>query len=83
MDTITANPASSQENLQKFVERMEVIEQARRDLSEESKDLNREIRGSGFNPTILRQIIKMKRMGQAQINEIDDVTAIYRDVLGV
>jgi uncharacterized protein (UPF0335 family) len=48
--------------LKSFIERIERLEDEKRALSEDIKEVYAEAKGSGFEPKIMRQIIKIRRM---------------------
>ena len=48
--------------LKLFIERIERLEDEKRALGEDVKEVYAEAKGSGFEPKIMRQIIKIRRM---------------------
>ena len=48
--------------LKSFIERIERLEDEKRALGEDIKEVYAEAKGSGFEPKIMRQIIKIRRM---------------------
>ena len=47
--------------LKSFIERIERLEDEKRALGEDIKEVYAEAKGSGFEPKIMRQIIKIRR----------------------
>ena len=52
--------------LKSFIERIERLEEGKRALGEDIKEVYAEAKGSGFEPKIMRQIIKIRRMDRSE-----------------
>ena len=52
--------------LKSFIERIERLEDEKRALGEDIKEVYAEAKGSGFEPKIMRQIIKIRRMDKEE-----------------
>ena len=52
--------------LKSFIERIERLEDEKRALGEDIKEVYAEAKGSGFEPKIMRQIIKIRRMDRSE-----------------
>ena len=52
--------------LKSFIERIERLEDEKRALGEDVKEVYAEAKGSGFEPKIMRQIIKIRRMDRSE-----------------
>jgi uncharacterized protein (UPF0335 family) len=55
--------------LKSFIERIERLEDEKRALGEDIKEVYAEAKGSGFEPKIMRQIIKIRRMDKEEPDE--------------
>ena len=55
--------------LKSFIERIERLEDEKRALGEDIKEVYAEAKGSGFEPKIMRQIIKIRRMDKEEHDE--------------
>ena len=55
--------------LKSFIERIERLEDEKRALGEDIKEVYADAKGSGFEPKIMRQIIKIRRMDKEEHDE--------------
>ena len=71
------------EQLQQFIERIERLEEEKRALMADIKDVYAEAKATGFEPKIMRQIIRMRGMDRELLNEQDELLTTYRTALGL
>ena len=71
------------EQLRSFIERIERLEEEKRALSADIKDVYAEAKGSGFDIAIMRQIIRIRRMDQDDVDEQETLLDIYKRALGM
>ena len=71
------------EQLQQFIERIERLEEEKRALMADIKDVYFEAKASGFEPKIMRQIVRMRGMDRELLNEQDELLTTYRNALGL
>ena len=71
------------ERLKSFIERVERLEEEKRGLSGDIKEVYAEAKGSGFEPKIMRQIIKLRRMDKADVDEEESLLDLYKRALGM
>ncbi len=71
------------ERLKSFIERIERLEEERRVLREDIKEVYAEAKGVGFEPKIMRQIIRLRRMDQDELDEQENLLDTYRRALGM
>lgn len=71
------------ERLKSFIERIERLEEEKKSLAEDIKDVFAEAKGSGFNTTIMRQIIKERRMDKDSLDEQETLLDLYRRAIGM
>ena len=71
------------ERLKSFIERIERLEEEKRALSGDIKEVYAEAKGSGFEPKIMRQIIKLRRMDKADVDEEESLLDLYKRALGM
>ena len=71
------------EQLKSFIERIERLEEEKRALSADIKDVYAEAKGSGFDSAIMRQIIRIRRMDQDDVDEQETLLDIYKRALGM
>jgi uncharacterized protein (UPF0335 family) len=71
------------ERLKSFIERIERLEEEKRALGEDIKEVFAEAKGSGFDPKIMRQIIKIRRMDKDDLDEQEALLDVYMRALGM
>jgi uncharacterized protein (UPF0335 family) len=71
------------ERLKSFIERIERLEEERRALGSDIKEVFAEAKGSGFDPKIMRQVIRLRRMDKDDLDEQETLLDVYRRALGM
>jgi uncharacterized protein (UPF0335 family) len=71
------------EQLRSFIERIERLEEEKRALSADIKEVYAEAKGGGFDIAIMRQIIRIRRMDQDDVDEQETLLDIYKRALGM
>jgi uncharacterized protein (UPF0335 family) len=71
------------EALKSFVERIERLDEEKRALSEDIKEIYAEAKGNGFAPKIIRQIIKIRKMDKDKLDEEETLLELYKRALGM
>ena len=71
------------ERLRSFIERIERLEEEKRTLAEDIKEVYAEAKGTGFDTKIMRQIIRLRRMDKDDVDEQETLLDIYKRALGM
>jgi len=71
------------ERLKSFIERIERLEEEKRALSGDIKEVYAEAKGIGFEPKIMRQIIKIRKMDREDLDEEESLLDLYKRALGM
>jgi uncharacterized protein (UPF0335 family) len=71
------------DRLRSIVERIERLEEEKKALSGDIKDIFQEAKSAGFDIKVLRQVIRLRKMDQAQLQEQDTLLDLYRRALEV
>ena len=58
-------------------------EDEKRALSEDIKEVYAEAKGTGFDPKIMRQIIKIRKMDKEVLYEKESLLDVYKRALGM
>ena len=66
--------------LKSFIER---LKEEKRALGEDIKEVYAEAKGSGFEPKIMRQILKIRKMDKDEHDEQESLLDIYKRALGM
>ena len=71
------------DRLRSIVERIERLEEERKALSSDIKDIYAEAKSAGFDVKVLRQIISIRKQKPAEIEEAETLLDVYRRALGM
>ncbi len=71
------------DRLKSFVERIERLEEEKRGLQEDIKEVYSEAKGTGFDTKIIRQIIRLRKMDKADRQEQEAILELYKEALGM
>ncbi len=71
------------ERLRAFIERIERLEDEKRALAEDIKEVYAEAKGSGFDTKIMRQLIRIRRMDQDDVDEQETLLDLYKRAVGM
>jgi uncharacterized protein (UPF0335 family) len=71
------------DRLKSFVERIERLEEERRALGNDIKEVYAEAKGTGFDPKIMRQVIRLRRMDKDDLDEQESLIDVYKRALGM
>jgi len=66
------------ERLKSFIERVERLEEEKRALAEDIKEVYAEAKGVGFDVKIMRQIVKIRKMDQDELDEQETISRAKR-----
>ena len=69
------------ERLRSFIERIERLEEQKRGISSDIRDIYAEAKAVGFDVKIMRALIKLRRMNAADRDEQDLLLDAYRKAL--
>ena len=69
--------------LKSFIERIERLEDEKRALGEDIKEGYAEATGTGFEPKIMRQLIKIRKMDKDEHDEQESLLDLYKRALGM
>lgn len=84
----TASPSDdvsgvAAKQLKSFVERIERLEEEKRALAEDIKEVYSEAKGRGFEIKILRKVISLRKRDQQQRDEEEALLDVYMRALGM
>lgn len=69
------------DRLKSFIERIEHLEEEKRALSEDLKEVYAEAKASGFDNKVMRQIVRLRKMDQADRREQEELLSVYMRAL--
>ena len=71
------------DQLRQYIERVERLEEEKRALMADIRDIYSEAKATGFEPKIMRQLIKLRAMDTDILAEQDMLLSTYRDAIGL
>jgi uncharacterized protein (UPF0335 family) len=71
------------DRLKSFVERIERLEEEKRALAEDIKEIYSEAKGVGFDVKIIRQIVRIRKMDEDDRDEQEALLDTYMRALGM
>ena len=71
------------DRLRSIVERIERLEEERKGLAENIKDIFAEAKSAGFDVKVVRQIISIRKKEPAEVEEQETLLDLYRRALGM
>ena len=83
MPELTPSAKTSVNQLSQYIERIERLEEDKRALMADIRDIYSEARATGFEPKIMRQIIKMRGLDREVLAEHDILLSSYRAAVGL
>jgi uncharacterized protein (UPF0335 family) len=78
---MSANIAASQ--LKSFIERIEKLEEERKGIADDIKDVFAEAKAQGYDVKTMRQVIKIRAMDNAKRQEAEALLETYKAALGI
>ena len=69
--------------LRQYIERVERLEEEKKALMSDIKDIFAEAKSSGFDPKTMRQIIRIRAMDEDVLAEQETLLDTYREALGL
>lgn len=79
----SAIDSATRDRLRSFVERVERLEEERRDIAEQIRDVKAEAKGEGFDLRTLNEVLKLRRMKPHDRIERQELLDIYMHALGM
>jgi uncharacterized protein (UPF0335 family) len=71
------------ERLRSIVDRIERLEEERKALGNDIKDIYSEAKSAGFDIKVLRQLIRIRKQEPAEIEEQETLLDVYRRAIGM
>ncbi len=81
--TRAAGPNVAKDHLRAFVERIERLEEEKKALSDDVRDVYAEAKGSGFDVKALRTVVRMRKQDVNERQEQEAIVDTYLAALGM
>jgi uncharacterized protein (UPF0335 family) len=71
------------DQLRAFIERIERLEEEKQTLAEDIREVFAEAKGTGFDTTAMRTVIRLRKKDAAERQEQEAMLEIYMNALGM
>ena len=73
----------AKDQLRAFVERIERLEEEKKEIADDIKDVYAEAKGNGFDTKVLRRVIALRKLDQNERQEQEAILDLYLNALGM
>ncbi|TCD11421.1 DUF2312 domain-containing protein [Oricola cellulosilytica] len=73
----------ARDQLRAFIERIERLEEEKKTIADDIKDVYAEAKGTGYDTKVLRKVISIRKQDQAERMEQEAVLDLYLHALGM
>ena len=71
------------DELKQFIERVEHLEEEKKALADDIKEVYAEMKGRGFDTKVIRQIIRIRKQDHAERQEMEAILELYMTALNM
>jgi uncharacterized protein (UPF0335 family) len=71
------------DRLRSIIERVERLEEERKALGSDIKDIYSEAKSAGFDVKVIRQLIRIRKQEPAEVEEQETLLDVYRRAIGM
>ncbi len=71
------------DQLRLFIERVERLEEEKKGMSDDIRDVYSEAKAMGYDPKIMRQIVRLRKMEPHDRQEMQAILETYMSALGL
>jgi uncharacterized protein (UPF0335 family) len=75
--------SSAKEYLNQFMARIERLEEDKKVVLEDIKELYAEAKAQGFDAKVLRQVVRIRKIDKAKLDEHEELMDMYKHALGM
>jgi len=77
------NTVVATSQLRSFIERIERLEEEKKTISDDIKEVYAELKGNGFDAKAVKEIIRLRKKEDVERQEEEGVIQLYKDALGM
>ena len=74
---------TADEQLRLFIERIERLEEEKKGNADDIRDVYLESKSQGYDPKIMRQIVRLRKMPVHDRKEMEAILDVYKSALGI
>ncbi|WP_051221155.1 DUF2312 domain-containing protein [Erythrobacter cryptus] len=79
----STSAAATDDRLRLLIERIERLEEEKKGIADDIRDVYMEAKAAGYDPKIMRQIVRLRKMKPADRSEQDMLLETYKAALGM
>ena len=83
MNEADKNSAVAAGQLRSFIERIERLEEEKKTISDDIKEVYAELKGSGFDSKAVREVIRLRKKEDHERQEEEAMIELYKNALGM
>lgn len=73
----------ARDQLRSFIERVERLEEEKKAIADDIRDVYAEAKGSGFDTKIMKQIVRLRKLDTMERQEQEAILDLYKQALGM
>lgn len=81
--TTAGQTSVTSEHLRSFVARIERLEEEKKALAEDIKEVYAEANGEGFDTKAMRLVIRLRKQNEADLHEQEELLDVYKRALAI
>jgi uncharacterized protein (UPF0335 family) len=74
---------AADERLRLLIERIERLEEEKKGIQDDVKDVYLEGRSAGYDPKAMREIVKIRKLDHDERKEMEAILDVYKTALGI
>lgn len=74
---------STDDQLRLFIERIERLEEEKKGIADDIRDVYAEAKSTGYDPKIMRQIVRLRKMEPHDRMEMQALLDTYKNAIGL
>ena len=71
------------DRLRTIIERIERLEEEKKALSDDIREVYSEAKGAGFDVKVIRQVVRLRKMDATDRSEMEEILDVYKRALGM
>lgn len=76
-------PTDTDDRLRLLIERIERLEEEKKGITDDIRDVYAEAKATGFDPKIMRQIVRLRKLRPDHRREMEELIDTYKSALGI
>jgi uncharacterized protein (UPF0335 family) len=83
MSSTVSSDSVAQDQLRAFIDRIERMEEEKKAIADDIKEIYGEAKGNGFDVKVLRQLVRIRKQDRDERMEQEAILSLYMDALGM